>query len=155
MKRLSILISLFLLALPALAADEVAKLHGLFDRAWEIRLKEDPLFATSVGRHEYNDRLPSITMADLERQNTQAKGLLAELTAIDRSKLPAGERVNYDIFQRQLQNGVESFELGDYQMPFNADSGFHSGFARLPEEVPLATVKDYENYISRLKAWPR
>ena len=40
-------------------------------------------------------------------------------------------------------------------MPFNADSGFHSGFSRLPEEVPLATVKDYENYISRLRAWPR
>ena len=40
-------------------------------------------------------------------------------------------------------------------MPFNADSGFHSGFSRLPEEMPLATVKDYENYISRLRAWPR
>ena len=40
-------------------------------------------------------------------------------------------------------------------MPFNADSGFHSGFSRLPEDVPLATVKDYENYISRLNAWPR
>ncbi len=130
MKRLSILVSLFLLALPALAADEAAKLHGLFERSWEIRLKEDPFFATSVGRHEYNDRLPSITLADLERQTAQTKALLAELAAIDRSKLPAAEVVNYDIFQRQLENGVANFELGDYQMPFNADSGFHTGFAR-------------------------
>jgi uncharacterized protein (DUF885 family) len=155
MKRPLILVSLFLLALPALAADEVAKLHDLFDRSWEIRLKEDPFFATSVGRHEYDDRLPSMTLADLERQTAETKALLAELAAIDRSKLPAGEVVNYDIFQRQLENGIASFELGDYQMPFNADSGFHTGLARMPEEVPLATVKDYDNYLSRLKALPR
>ncbi|HEV2854921.1 MAG TPA: DUF885 domain-containing protein [Thermoanaerobaculia bacterium] len=155
MKRLSILICTFLFAIPTLAADEVAKLHDIFDRAWETRLKEDPLFATSVGRHEFDDRLPVMTFAELERQTAEAKALLAELDGIDRSKLPAAEAVNYDIFRRQVENGIASFELGDYQMPFNADSGFHTGFSRLPEEMPLATVKDYENYISRLKAWPR
>ena len=41
-----------------------------------------------------------------------------------------------------------NYELGDYQIPFNADSGFHSSFSRLAEDVPLATVKDYENYIA-------
>jgi uncharacterized protein (DUF885 family) len=155
MKRLPILVSLLLLSVPALAADEVTKLHDLFAREWETRLREDPLFATSVGRHEYDDRLPSLALADLQRQTAEAKGTLAELAAIDRSKLPPAEAVNYDIFRRQLENGIASFELGDYQMPFNADSGFHTGFSRLPEDVPLATVKDYENYISRLKAWPR
>jgi uncharacterized protein (DUF885 family) len=155
MKRLPIFFSFLLLAIPALAADEVAKLHDIFDREWETRLREDPTFATSVGRHEYNDRLASMTPADLERGIVESKGTLAELDAIDRSKLPPAEAVNYDIFRRQLENGVASYDLGEYQMPFNADSGFHTGFSRLPEEVPLATVKDYENYISRLKAWPR
>jgi len=155
MKRLPIFFSFLLLAIPALAADEVAKLHDIFDRAWEARLKEDPTFATSVGRHEYDDRLASMTPADLERGIVEAKGTLAELDAVDRSKLPPVEAVNYDIFRRQIENGIASYDLGEYQMPFNADSGFHTGFSRLPEEVPLATVKDYENYISRLKAWPR
>jgi uncharacterized protein (DUF885 family) len=154
MKQLTILLSLLLLAIPA-AADEAAKLYDLFHREWELRLKEDPLFATSVGRHEYDDRLPSMTFADLERRAAATKGFLGELKAIDRSKLSPEEQINYDIFQRQLENGLAGFELGEYQMPFTADSGFHTGFARLPEEVPLATVKDYENYISRLRAWPR
>ena len=130
-------------------------MHALFDRAWETQLRENPLFATSVGRHEYDDRLPSVTMADLERRHTQTKATLAELAAIDRAKLPPAEVVNYDIFKQRLENSSASFELGDYQVPFNADSGFHSGFSRLPKDVPLATVKDYENYISRLNAWPR
>src|SRR5262245_14020899 len=154
MKRSLVFLTLLLLPIPAIA-DEVAKLHDLFNREWEFRLKEDPLFATSVGRHEYDDRLPSVTMADLERQTAATKAFLGELSAIDRARLPAEEQVSYDIFRRQLENRAADFELGEYQMPFNADSGFHTGFSRLPEEVPLATVKDYENYISRLKAWPR
>ena len=136
---------------PPALADEVARLHALFDRAWETQLRESPLFATSVGRHEYDDRLPSVTMADLERRHAQTKATLAELAAIDRAKLPAAEVVNYDIFKQRLEDSIASFDLGDYQMPFNADSGFHSGFSRLPKDVPLATVKDYENYISRLE----
>jgi len=154
-RRLSILATLSLLAISARAADETTKLHAIFDRAWTTQLRENPLFATSVGRHEYDDRLPSITPADLERRNAQRIAILAELSTIDRSKLPAAEIVNYDIFKRQIDNAIESYDLGDYQMPINADSGFHTGFSRLPKDVPLATVKDYENYISRLKSWPR
>lgn len=137
------------------AADEVGRLHALFDRAWETQLRESPLFATSVGRHEYDDRLPSVTPADLERRNTERMEELAELKTIDRSQLSAAETVNYDMFKRQLDNAIDSYRLGDYQMPINADSGFHSGFSRLPKEMPFATVKDYENYISRLNQWPR
>src|SRR5947209_1426939 len=153
MKRL--LIPLLLFAMSAQAQDEAKRLHALFDRNWEQRLRESPQFATSVGRHEYDDRLGSVTPADLARRQEQRKATLKELLAIDRSKLPEGDRVNYDIFKRQVEQGIESYELGDYQMPINADSGFHSGFARLAKEMPLRTTKDYENYISRLKQWPR
>lgn len=145
-----------LLALPLSAqTEEVTKLHALFDRSWETSLRESPLFATSVGRHEYDDRMPSRTPADLARRYDEDKKELAELKQIDRSKLPPNEVVNYDMFQRDLDEGIESYELGDYEMPINADSGFHSGFSRLPQEMPLTTVKEYENYISRLRQWPR
>ncbi|RPH56395.1 DUF885 domain-containing protein [bacterium] len=140
---------------PVFAADETARLHDLFKREWEARLKENPLLATSVGRHEYDHLLPSATPADLEREAAAARAFLKELDGIDRGKLSPADAVNSDIFRRQLENRVTDYELGDYQMPFNSDSGFHIGFARLPDEIPLATVEDYENYISRLRAWPR
>ncbi len=144
-----------LLPAPAAAADEAARLHQLFGREWEERLRTDPLFATSVGRNEYNALLPSADLADFRKSIETTKGFLAELKAIDRSKLAAEDQVSYDIFQRQLENRVIDFGLQDYEMPFNADSGFHTSFSRLGESVPLVTVKDYENYISRLRAWPR
>ncbi|HEY5610149.1 MAG TPA: DUF885 domain-containing protein, partial [Thermoanaerobaculia bacterium] len=155
MQRFTIFLFVSLFAFPLAAADEVARLHALFDRSWETQLKENPLFATSVGRHEFNDRLPSVTPADLERRNNLTKAALAELRGIDRSKLPQPEVVNYDIFQQRLELAIADYELGDYQLPINADSGFHSSFSRLPQNVPLATVKDFGNYVARLNAWPR
>ena len=97
MKRL--LVPLLFFTISAHAADEVKRLHALFDRNWEQRLRESPTFATSVGRHEYDDKLGSVTPANLARRQAERKKTLAELLAIDRSKLPATDRVNYDIFQ--------------------------------------------------------
>jgi len=81
--------------------------------------------------------------------------MLGELGEIGRTGLSPEDVVNYDMFKAILEDRIAEQELGGYQIPWNADSGFHTSFSRLPEDVPLATVKDYENYISRLKAWPR
>ena len=153
MKR-SLLLFFTLFAL-ALQADEAAKLHALFDRTWEAQLREDPLSATSVGRHDYDNLLPSVTPADIERSYERTKTALADLKAIDRTKLSPVDVVNYDMFKRQLDIAIGNYELGDYQIPFTADSGFHTEFARLSADMTLATVKDYENYIARINAWPR
>lgn len=139
----------------AAAADDVQTLHALFDREWEGRMQRDPMFATSVGRHEHNDLLPSVSPAALKAEYDEMKSLLAEIDKVDAAKLPSEERINYDIFRQRLRDNIAGYELGDYEMPINADSGFHSGFSRLPKEVPLATVKDYENYIARMNAWPK
>jgi uncharacterized protein (DUF885 family) len=140
---------------PAQAAGETARLHSLFDWVWEQRLKESPMFATSVGRHEYDDQLGTNTPEELAKEVQEGRDALKELAAIDRGKLGAEDAVSYDIFQGEIEDGLKDYELGLYQMPFNADSGFHTGFAQLPDEVPLRSVRDYENYIARLRAWPR
>ncbi len=156
MRRTVALLCLAFAAVPLAAqtSDASGRLHDLFRREWEVRLREDPLFATSVGRHEYDDRLPSVALEDLARYVDATLAFLAELDAIDRDFLPTADRTHADIFRRQLEDRVADYRLGDWQMPFNADSGFHTGFAQLPSQVPLRTVRDYENYIARLRAWP-
>ncbi|HEX3131647.1 MAG TPA: DUF885 domain-containing protein [Thermoanaerobaculia bacterium] len=153
---LSILAALTLAATTApVAADETSRLHDLFHRAWEEGLKENPLTATYVGRHEYDDRLPEATVEALERQTKGAQEYLDELGRIDRSQLSAEDQVSADIFRVQLEDAIADYRLGAWQMPFNADSGFHSDFPQLADQMPFDSVKGYENYIARLRAWPR
>ncbi len=143
------------LAAAAWPADEAERLGALFDREWEMRLAEDPLFATSVGRHEWNDLLPSMRREELERRRHVWSAMLDELAAIDLGALDEGDRINAEIFRRQLEDRVLDHRFGGYRLPINADSGFHTDLARLPRQVPLATTGDYDSYIARLNAMPR
>jgi uncharacterized protein (DUF885 family) len=159
MRRIAISLSIALLLSFGLAAadsasDASSRLHDLFEREWEWRLEENPLLATDVGRHEYDDRLPSVGAEDRARRLEATRGFLADLDGIDREALTAEDRVSYDMFRAQLDERVAESEFGDWQIPINADSGFHIGMARLPSEVPLRTVEDYESYIARLRALP-
>ncbi|HEX9670095.1 MAG TPA: DUF885 domain-containing protein [Thermoanaerobaculia bacterium] len=156
MRRTAVLLCLAFAAAPLAAqtSDVSGRLHDLFRREWELRLRADPLLATSVGRHDYDDRLPSVALEDLARHVEATLAFLAELDAIDRAWLPTADRTHADIFRRQLEDRLADYRFGDWQIPFNADSGFHTGFAQLPSQVPLSTVRDYENYIARLRAWP-
>jgi uncharacterized protein (DUF885 family) len=129
-----------------------AALHDLFEREWESRLRNDPLFATRVGRHEYDHLMPSAARADLEVEIEETRGFLAELDAIAPDALSVSDRISFLIFRNQLEDRIADFEFGSYQVPFNADSGFHIGLARLPDNVPLRTAEDYRRYVSRLDA---
>jgi uncharacterized protein (DUF885 family) len=157
MKRLlslTITAALFVLAGCTPEIDERSRLDALFEREWEARLSGDPLLATYVGDHRFDDRLPSVAVEDLSRRADSDREFLAELQRIDLSRLDREDRINALIFERQLRNRIAEFEFGAYEIPLNADSGFHTGFARLPNEMPFVTVENYDNYIARLNAFP-
>ncbi len=117
-------------------------------------MKDDPLFATSAGNHDYDALLPQVTKQDYEKRADHWRKTLEQLKTVDRSALTTSEQVSYDLFQQELQDNVSEFGFQTYLIPLNADSGFQSEFAHLPRQVPLFTVKDYENYIARLNAFP-
>ena len=139
---------------PARAAEPQPELHALFAEAWEFRLAEDPLFATTAGDHRYDARLPSMTREDLSRRAAFARGMLARLKEIDRASLSPEDRISYEMFSRELSDSLAEDEFGAWRIPLNADSGFHTDFADLPKRMPLRTVQDYENYLARLNAFP-
>lgn len=132
------------------AADEFS---ALVDEMWQVQLKEDPLMATSVGEHKYNDRLPLVSLADCKRRNADQLAFLERLDKIPREELKPSDRINYDILHRQITDGLAEFAFGSHFMPITQRSGFHVGFPELPKYVPLNTLADYENYIARLRAF--
>jgi uncharacterized protein (DUF885 family) len=142
------------LILTAPAEDEGARLRALLEEAWQERLREDPLLASSVGDRRYGSRLPGMGRDDLERRAASWRRTLVRLEGIDRARLAPAERINRDMFEAELREALAEHEFGAWRQPINADSGFHTDFARLPANVPLETPADYEAYFARLKAFP-
>jgi len=136
------------------AAAATADFHRLLDEDWEARLREEPLLATSVGDHRYEDRLPSVAPADLRRATDRRRTTLQRLQTIDRAGLDVPDRISYDMLARELRDDVADHEFGTWQLPINADSGFHTGFAELPRSTTFTTTRDYQSYVARLRAFP-
>ncbi len=129
------------------------ELQQLLNDEWAFRLKEDPLFATDVGDHRYDDRLPSVTEADYQRRLDQARSFLDRSGEIDRAQLSRSDQLNLDIFRRVKQDDIAELEYRSYLMPIDRMGGFHTNFAELPNFLALESAQDYENYIARLRGF--
>jgi uncharacterized protein (DUF885 family) len=149
---LTVAATLAAFSLPAFA-DESEALHQLFDDAWEYDLEEDPLWATHVGDHRFDDKLPDVSVEAIERRIEKDKEFVRRLEEIDREALAPHDRIHYDIFGRLRREGIAESEFRTYLMPITNRSGFHIDFAELPRNLTFATTQDYENYIARLDAF--
>src|SRR6188768_1349603 len=78
----------------------------LLEEDWEARLQEDPLLATATGDHRYDDRLPSVAPADLEKAVARQRAVLTRLQAIPRASLETQDRISYDMLARELRDDV-------------------------------------------------
>jgi uncharacterized protein (DUF885 family) len=130
------------------------QLQQLFDDHWEYTLRTSPTFATSQGDHRFNDRLPETGMGAMEESFEKSKEFLLRLRKISRKELSDENQINYDIFENQLKSSIRAYELNHHLLPLNGWWDYHASFATLGDDVPLDTVEDYENYLSRLKGFP-
>lgn len=130
-----------------------AQLMELFEEYWEYSLQSNPLFATGQGDHRFNDKLPETGLDALVREYQKSLAFREKLEQIQREQLSKEDRINYDIFKLQLQNTIRSYQLNSHLLPLNGWWDYHATFADLPNRVPLRTIADYENYLSRLAAF--
>ena len=147
---------LLLLALPLstpLQAQEKASsakdLHALFEAEWERSLRENPVLATYIGDHRFDDRWPDYSPAALQASYEGDKAVIAALDRIDPQQLTPGDQLNRDLFRRQYQANIDTYDYGSQYTPLSQRSGLAS-MHRMADVVVFKTVKDYEQWLSRI-----
>jgi uncharacterized protein (DUF885 family) len=64
------------------------------------------------------------------------------------------EVLSRDLMIRDLTDAQEGAHFKEWEMPVNQFSGFHTDMVQLVSSLSFDTVKDYDDYIARLKAIP-
>jgi uncharacterized protein (DUF885 family) len=144
---------------PAAAETEGAKLARLFRDSDEANLKRNPVSALFRGDMRYADRLGDfITDQYFAAEKAAGEADLAALARIDRSKLSPTDRIAYDVFKWQTEEGLKNLtpEMMALNVvrPVNHFSGFHTFYPVLASgksAAPFKTVEDYENNLKRHK----
>ena len=135
--------------------DTRSSLYQIFSDSRDFMLNEDPVKATYSGFNSNNHKMPSMRMEDLNRRLQFWESIIDRIEKINFNSLSKEDQINYKLFQRVIQSRINSIKYKDFQMPLNADSGFHTGLSRLHKAMPFINEKDYQNYISRLSEFPR
>ncbi|MSU28251.1 MAG: DUF885 domain-containing protein [Pedosphaera sp.] len=143
------------LAAPVLAAD--SPLETFFRRYLDERFALHPTEATALGEHRFDDRMDDLSPAALEKSLAHLKQSRARLhKEIDRAKLSPDERINFDIFNHELE---ASIWVRENTQPFATNPRAYNEYisdsvfliltqSRLPKETNVA------NAIGRMKQIP-
>ena len=153
------IVVLFLLHAGAHAQDarsvEATKtLHELFAAEWDYKMEQHPAWASTLGDRRWNDRWSDISLEAIFKRHDHEAETLAKLTKIDRATLAPVDQLNFDLFKRNYENEIEGFQYRWYLLPLNQLDGVHT-VNRLADALRFETLKDYDDWLTRLRALPR
>ncbi len=157
-----LVLALLVPAAVAAAADSPADLDArrkalkdLLHEQWEYQMRTSPIYASILGDKRYNDKLDDFSQAAIDDNLEQTRRFLVRFEAIDTTGFPEQEALNKEIMVRDLKMNLEGARFKPWEMPVNQFSGIHIDAPQLVSLLSFESVKDYEDYITRLKLLPR
>ena len=137
---------------PATATKQ--QLDALFEDYFEASLRANPLLATYIGDHRFNDQLPN-SIGPEYRAAARAlnEKYLAAIRAIDPAQLSPADRISYDIFVYEREREVRGDRFPFHLLPVNQAGSLLTTMAALGSGTnaqPFNTVEDYERWLRRL-----
>lgn len=139
---------------PADIAARRAALNALLDERWQYVLRTQPEFASILGDDRYNDRWSDVSPQAIAADLAETKRFLERFTAINTGGLSDQEVLSQVLMIRQLQEALDHAKFEDWLMPINQFDGLHLEPPQLVAQIPVATVKNLDDYITRLQTLP-
>ena len=136
-------------------ADANGDLKSLVDAYWAEVLKEQPIFASSLGVDTYANEVGDYSLAGQDRRAASAAAFLQKLDTISNDELDAANLVEAGILRRSLNSTVESNRFGQRSINFTTYSSWHQNFAAMANNLPFRTKADFVSYNNRLKQYAK
>jgi uncharacterized protein (DUF885 family) len=128
-------------------------LEALLTEHWEYTLEKRPEFASMLGDKRYNDRWSDLSFGAIEKDLAATREHLSRFEAIDTTGFPEQEALNQKLMVRSLREHLEGARFEPWLMPVS-QLGIHVQLPRLVPMLVFTSVKDYEDYLTRLRAFP-
>jgi uncharacterized protein (DUF885 family) len=139
---------------PKFSGPSSQSLHQLWNDYWEWRLVEEPELATSVGRPHVNDRWRDLSKAARDRARATRQENLERSLILSPGTLTPADYLSAILWEYELRDGIEAQDYLDLVQTVSQIDGAHNRVFRIIEQMPAATLHDYENVLGRLAALP-
>jgi uncharacterized protein (DUF885 family) len=130
-------------------------LNDLLHEQWEYIMSKNPIYASILGDKRYNDKLDDFSQQAIDDNLVQIRRFLDRFEGIDTGGFPEQEVLNKELMVRDLKMDLEGARFKPWEMPVTQEGGIHIDAPQLVSVLSFTSVKDYEDYITRLKLLPR
>ncbi len=128
-------------------------LHDLFAAEWDYDMQQSPERASELGDRRWNDRWSDDSLESFARRNRHNQDVLAQMAKIDRASLSPADQLNYDLFRKGFQESVEGYKFHGFLLRLN-QRGRIQTTDELADSLRFETLKDYQDWITRLRTFP-
>jgi uncharacterized protein (DUF885 family) len=125
------------------------------DEYWQWVLRTEPTWATYLGDPRYNDQLPRIGPADVDRQLAELRAMKSKVAALDPAGFDDADRVTRSILDHLLASQIQERELKFHQWNIDQMMGPQVWLLELLNYHPFRIEKDVLDLIVRFQAFPR
>jgi uncharacterized protein (DUF885 family) len=145
---------LSLTAAPADLESRRKAMKDLLAEQWEYNLSHNPEFASILGDKRWNDKLSDFSQEEIDKDLAKTKEFLDRFEAIDPTGFPEQEALTRTLLVRGFREQLEDARFKNWEMPVTQIYGIHIDAPQLVSLLSFETVKDYDDYVARLKALP-
>lgn len=131
------------------------KLAELGQRYWDLQIESDPFFATTVGEHRLDDRVPDISVEGLARQLATYRQLHGETRDLDPADLTRTQRTDREVLEESLAIRVGDLALETHLWKVDPLMGPQILLADVVRFHPTREARDLENLLARYRAFPQ
>lgn len=133
-------------------------LETIYAEYFTANLQLNPLQATFVGEHRFNDQLANFLSPEHRtRQRMLEEEYLTLVAEVDPSDLSEQERLSYEIFTRDRKTALEQLDYPTHLLPVDQFYNIAGRFAMLgsgQSAQPFSTFQDYQNWAARMRRIP-
>jgi uncharacterized protein (DUF885 family) len=126
---------------------------NFFKETFEQMLRDNPEYATGVGRHEFDDRWTDWSKAGRDRRRQFLEQRLAQLATAQTGD-SAQDLLTKRVVRYDFESRLEAWDLDTHLLRVGQLYGFHNAVYNVIDAMPARNVHDYENIIARLRGVP-
>ncbi|MGH9444025.1 MAG: DUF885 domain-containing protein [Thermoanaerobaculia bacterium] len=130
-------------------------LNDLLAQQWDYTMETNPEYASILGDKRWNDKSSDNSLAAIQKDLLKQAEFLKRFEAIDTTGFPEQEQLNKTLMVRELKEELEGSKFKRWEMPVAQNSGIQIQAPQFVNYLPFDTVKDFDDYTTRLNDLPK
>lgn len=134
---------------------ESARVKDIYSTQWNYLMTSFPEWATYVGFPGQNARWTDLSFDAIALRKREVNCQMELARSVDRAKLKADERLDYDLFLRRVETVVEEQSFPGEYLAINQLGGIHQDVPQIFQVMPKTTEAQYRDILARLNGAPK